>query len=154
MNLLQNEDQLIIFNTGRYEEIVLTNYRIIYNSNKSNYKSIFLEDISSFELKSRTNSIFLIIGIILLCIGLSNITNKNLIADLLDIEDGIKPTFWFLLFGILFIISYLGSTVNFVRIYSNGGSNIEFKSKIKHSEIEDFIENIQEAKLNRVNYLS
>ena len=157
MNLLETEEELTLLNNRNTisEQLVLTNYRIIYNSKKTMYKSIFLEDISSFEVKSSIKSILLLIGIILILFGFVNlIPNKNFINEMIGVKNGNIPSILLLALGILFIILYVLSEVNYVRICSKGGTNIEFNAKMKQSEVEDILYKIQEAKLNRVNNLS
>jgi hypothetical protein len=157
MNLLETEEELTLLNNRNTisEQLVLTNYRIIYNSKKTMYKSIFLEDISSFEVKSSIKSILLLIGIILILFGFFNlIPNKNFINEMIGVKNGNIPSILLLALGILFIILYVLSEVNYVIICSKGGTSIEFNAKMKQSELEDILYKIQEAKLNRVNHLS
>ena len=157
MNLLETEEELTLLNNRNTisEQLVLTNYRIIYNSKKTIYKSIFLEDISSFEVKSSIKSILLLIGIILILFGFFNlIPNKNFINEMIGVKNGNIPSILLLALGILFIILYVLSEVNYVIICSKGGTSIEFNAKMKQSELEDILYKIQEAKLNRVNHLS
>lgn len=157
MNLLETEEELTLLNNRNTisEQLVLTNYRIIYNSKKTIYKSIFLEDISSFEVKSSIKSILLLIGIILILFGFFNlIPNKNFINEMIGVKNGNIPSILLLALGILFIILYVLSEVNYVIICSKGGTSIEFNAKMKQSELEDILYKIQEAKLNRVNNLS
>lgn len=157
MNLLDAEEELTLLNNSNTnsEQLVLTNYRIIYNSKKTIYKSIFLEDISSFEVKSSIKSILLLIGIILILFGFFNlIPNKNFINEMIGVKNGNIPSILLLALGILFIILYVLSEVNYVIICSKGGTSIEFNAKMKQSEVEDILYKIQEAKLNRVNHFS
>ena len=64
MNLLPNEEKLVSSNE---DKIILTNHRIHLRDSvwgQSFTISIFLEDISSIEIKYKSNIVFMILGVI------------------------------------------------------------------------------------------
>lgn len=142
MKLLQNEDKLISSNA---DKIVLTNQRIMMKDEiwgKSFKISIFLEDISSIETHYKSYMLFLIIGIILVFAGLAMFKSGGLMAVGGLIVGGILIALWWF------------TRKHLVTISSNGGSHINFVvEQMSDDKIEDFVTDVQEAKLKRVNYL-
>lgn len=143
MKLLQNEEKL---QSSNADKIVLTNQRILMQEEvwgKSYKISIFLEDISSIETHFKSNTLFLIIGIILA------------VAGLLLNSTGIKDTSAIgLIIGGIFIALWWFSRKHLVTIASNGGSSLNvFVQQMSEEKIEELVTIVQEAKLKRVNEL-
>lgn len=143
MKLLQNEEKL---QSSNADKIVLTNQRILMQEEvwgKSYKISIFLEDISSIETHFKSNTLFLIIGIILAVAGL--LLNSTGIEDTSAIG---------LIIGGIFIALWWFSRKHLVTIASNGGSSLNvFVQQMSEEKIEELVTIVQEAKLKRVNEL-
>ncbi|MBE2255467.1 MAG: hypothetical protein IAE65_04645 [Ignavibacteria bacterium] len=144
MELLQNEVKLYSSNS---DIIDLTNLRVFmkYKSwGKSCYSSIFLEDVGYIESNYKNNFLFLIWGIlaILFSVVLFYILKSESISIL-----------GFLL-GSLLCILYLFSKQHLIVITSKSGNSIKFSvDAMKESSIIEFISNVEQAKLNRINQL-
>ena len=143
MKLLQNEETIL---TSNDKSVVLTNQRIYRNSTSLGQAyviSIFLEDISSIELKYTSNIIFLILAII--CS----------IACLFGGLRGESQLFMAsLVFGIALILLWWLSRKHVIAVAPDGGSTLKFSvSGMSDSAMEDFLYNLSSAKLARVNQL-
>ena len=142
MKFLQNEEEIISSNA---DKIVLTNQRIMMKDEvwgKSFKISIFLEDISSIETHYKSNVLFLIIGAILALAGLSMSATHG----------GGQMAVGGLVVGGICIAIWWFSRKHLVTISSDGGSHLNFVvEQMSDDKIEDFITNVQEAKLKRVN---
>jgi len=111
--------------------------------------TIFLEDISSIEVKYSSLIIALIIAIIAGLFGLMYLVNSQ------NSYGG--PNFQVISFIIsaFFFIIYMVSRTHLVSISSNGGKPLNFKvNGMKKDIIEDFIYKVQEAKIQRSNLIS
>ena len=139
MKLLKNEEILISSNENK---VVLTDHRISMFDEvwgKSYKISMFLEDISSFETHYKSNIFFLIIGVLLSIVGLLTFAKGGL--------GGI-------VFGGIFIALWLFSRKHLVTISSKGGKPLNFiVEQMTDDQIEEFVSQVQEAKLKRVNLL-
>lgn len=149
MILLTDEHEILSSNESK---IVLTNYRVHMHEKewgRSYSIFIFLEDISSIEIRYSSNVIFFILAIIsalfsILIFSNSNIdsTNEHLLGY------GVVAT-------IFFIILYWISNSHVISISSDGGKPLNFQiSKMGDDDITDFIYKVSEAKNLRISSLS
>jgi len=136
MNLLPNEEKLI---TSDNNNIVLTNYRIQMTDSEWGQSfsiSIFLENISSIEIKYKSSIILLILGAIS---AIASIYLKN--------PEG------FIICAILFA-AYWFTRKHIISISSDGGSSLTFLVQgMDDEKINDFVHNVSLAKQTRVNQL-
>jgi len=136
MKLLPNEEKLI---TSDNNNIVLTNYRIQMTDSEWGQSfsiSIFLENISSIEIKYKSSIILLILGAI--C-AIGSIYLKN--------PEG------FIICAILFA-AYWFTRKHIISISSDGGSSLSFLVQgMDDEKINDFVHNVSLAKQTRVNQL-
>lgn len=139
MNLLANEQTILTSNENR---VTLTNLRLNI-STKEWKNTIFLEDISSIEVRSKSNFIFLTLGILVLlfAVGLTiNGTTENSSANWLAYP-----------ISLLMFFLYFRTKENIISITPNGGKAIHISvRKINNEQTEDFIEKIQVAKVERL----
>lgn len=144
MKLLPNEETLI---TSNEDKIVLTNNRIQMNDSVwgQSYKiSIFLEDISSIEIKYKSNVLFLFLGVICILGGLY-----------MGGQSGSEEMIGGLVLGAVLIAIWWFSRKNIISISSNGGSSLNFLIQgMDEDTINDFIHNVSLAKQKRVNQLA
>ncbi len=145
MKLLPNEEILI---TSNEDKIILTDHRIQMNESSwgQNFTiSIFLENISSMEIKYRSNILLLVFGVISVLGGFyfgSQIYGNNALIV------GIA-------LGVLFFIIWWLTRKHIISISSNGGSSLNFMVQgMDEKKINDFIHKISLAKLKRVNQLA
>jgi len=145
MNLLPDEEKILLSNDNK---VVLTNYRIQLNQKDwgSFYNiEIFLENISSVEVKYHSIIILLLLGALSLAAGtleyFQEESHNNIFAILLMIG-----------FGLL--IGWTLTRQRVIRISSDGGGAINMDvHKMSKDQIQDFIDHIQLAKFRRVNLL-
>lgn len=134
MKLLPNEEKLL---TSNGEKIVLTNYRIQMDDSilgQSYSISIFLENISSIEIKYKNNILFLILGALSAIGGFA----------------GGSPELGLIVGGI-FIAIWWFTRKHVVSISSDGGSSLDFQvSGMKMEQIYDFRYNVELAKQERI----
>lgn len=144
MKLLSNEEILL---TSNSDKLILTNYRIQMNEKswgQSFSIGIFLEDISSIEVKYKSNMIMLLLGILSVLAGFY-LSGKNSGDD--EMLAGI-------LIGGLLILIWWYSRKHIVSISSKGGAKLNFMVQgMGDEKISDFIHKVSLAKQNRVNQL-
>jgi len=143
MQLLPTEETLV---TSNEDKVVLTTHRIKMTDKEwgSSYSIfIFLEDISSIEVRYRSNVVFLILG----CLGiLSGIFISQTYSGS-NINVG-------LIAGIVFLILWCISRKHVISISPNGGKTLNFEiGNMAGADVDHFIDNLQTAKLKRVNNL-
>ena len=141
MKLLTNEEKLITSNNNK---IILTNHRIQMKDSfwgQSFTVIIFLEDISSIEIKYKSVILFLILGFICMLGGFYLfIENSGILGFVLS---GIFFAFWWF------------TRKHIVSISSKGGSSLNFMVQgIGDEKINEFIHNVSHAKLTRINQLA
>jgi len=140
MMLLSNEEELVSSNGGK---IILTNQRIHQDDRAwgSAYSiTIFLEDISSIEMRYSSNMMFLILGIIaaLFC-------SYSFMSD----SDG-SPAGISLIATIGFFVLYWMSRKHIVSITSHGGKALNFEAaSLPEYEMQKFLSRVQEAQMQR-----
>lgn len=143
MNLLTNEHEIRVSNGNR---VVLTNMRLHMSDKDWGYSysnTIFLEDIGSIETKYKSNVILLVLAAAALLAGIGASANSY------DSSSG--STLFFVTAIFLFLI-YWFSRRHIVSITPNGGKAINFVvSKLGSKQTEDFIDDLQAAKLQRLN---
>lgn len=139
MKLLPNEEQLLILND---KKIILTNYRIQKTDSgwgQSFSINIFLEDISSIEIKYKNDILFLILGP-LIALGGFYFGGIAAIGGLF--------------LGAIFIAIWWATRKSVILISSNGGSPISFTTQgMGKDKTKDFVHAILIAKHTRVNQL-
>ncbi len=144
MTLLPNEENLV---TSNGNKLILTTHRIqLRDSDWGNSYSIviFLEDISSIETRYKNNVVFLILGCggILLGIYLSSQTYNGASLNVGFIA------------GVIFLLGWFFLRRHVISISSNGGSSLNFEvGQMSKDQIETFTDNVQSAKLKRLNQL-
>jgi len=143
MKLLPTEEKLI---TSNEDKIILTNHRIQMTDSvwgQSITISIFLEDISSLEIKYKSNIIFIILSIICLLGGASSAG-----------QEGSTALIGGLVFGGIFFALWWFTRKHIISISSDGGASLNFMVQgMGDDKIDDFIHNISLAKQTRVNQL-
>ena len=140
MKLLPNEEKLI---TSNEDKIVLTNHRIQMTDSfwgQSFTISIFLEDISSIEIKYKSNILLLILGAICVLGGFYM---------------GFKGMPLGLVLGGIFFAVWWFTRKHIISISSDGGSSLNFMVQgMGDEKINDFVHNVSVAKQTRVNQLA
>ena len=145
MTLLTNEYEILSSNENK---IILTNQRIHMNEKdwgRSYSITIFLENISSIEIRYNSNIIFLVLGIIsgLFCAA------NYFSSDRYSGNDNMLG--YALIATIFFFLLYWFSKRHVISLSSNGGKPLNFKvSQMKDYAIEDFVDKLQEAKAQRM----
>jgi hypothetical protein len=147
MTLLENEIKLDSF----IESISLTNCRIMQEDGNSHKISIFLEKISSIEMYHKSKLILLFLGIFFVIVGLILSIGAIFMPEIyleLNLLGITMPLF----FGIIFIIAFFLTRGCIIIVSPDGGKNLNIKinRKVSNERIEEFITNIQNAKLKRV----
>jgi hypothetical protein len=144
MKLLTNEHILV---SSDKEKVILTNQRIQLNNRSWGQAysiNIFLEDISSVETKYRSYLILVLLGLISVAGG----------VYLAEIEGSESLYVGFALGGFFLLVWWLTRT-NVISITPNGGSSLNFVVKgMSDDKITDFVFNVSQAKLDRVNQLN
>lgn len=151
MMLLSNETELVSSN-GR--KIILTNQRVHMTDREwgNDYSiTIFLEDISSIETRYSGN--MLLFGISLVaaafCFYFYVSGNNDAMAGIHTRSEEISSTA-----AIVFFLFYWLSRKRIVSITSHGGKALNFEvGSLPEIEIQKFITQVQEAKLQRVGEL-
>ena len=144
MKLLPNEEKVL---TSNDDKIILTNYRIQMMDKEWGQAfniSIFLEDISSIEVKYKSHIYLLIIGIICVLAGFymggQHSGSNSLIGGLV--------------LGGIFIAIWWFTRSHVISIGSDGGSSLNFLvTGMSEDAINDFTDKLSLAKYNRVNLL-
>ncbi|HYE55516.1 MAG TPA: hypothetical protein VD996_11755 [Chitinophagaceae bacterium] len=146
MTHLPGEEQLIASNGGK---IILTNLRVYMKEKEGTgyyVNSIFLEEISSVELRFKSNISLAWLGPVAIMAGLLLYNN----AVVSSWAPGLL-----ILTGVVLLALYFISRKRVVCITSRGGSSLNFDTaKISGEEVEKFMTNVQEAKLKRIHSLS
>jgi hypothetical protein len=144
MRLLPNEEELYIVNDSKF---VLSNYRVEMRKKdwgESFMISIFLEDISSFQVKYTSIIAFLILGIICVLAGIYRGMYLDKSGEMIG----------GLIVGVIFFIVWAISRKHIISIYPDGGSPIILDiSGMSEDKISDLIHKVSLAKLTRVNQL-
>jgi hypothetical protein len=144
MNLLSNESVLVRSND---DKIILTNLRIHMTSRKwgKTYRiTIFLEDISSIENVHKGNGFYLVLAIISFLLSIINIFNR----------DNIPSIYGGIILGGIFLSLWLSTRGHQVTFSSRGGSPLNFMvDQMDDQQIEDFIQKVEEARLQRLKQL-
>jgi len=139
MQLLPEEDYLVRSND---DTVVLTTHRIKVRNKDwgmSYQNVIFLEDISSIEIRYSSWFIVLVLGFVLIGTGLFIAGQNN--GDLFNIATG---------GGALLILLYFLSRKHVVTITPDGGKGMDIQIKnMQDMQVEDFIEKVQIAKMAR-----
>lgn len=142
MKLLPNEEKLI---TSNGEKVILTNHRIQMDDSswgKSFTISIFLEDISSIEIKYKSNLIFIILGVPFILAG---VVLSKIAGEMFGLG---------LVIGLILIALWFFSRKHVISISSNGGSVMNFLIKgMSDENVAEFVYNVSQAKQTRVNLL-
>jgi hypothetical protein len=144
MKLLPNEEQLL---TSNEDKIILTNFRIQMTDKEWGQSfniSIFLEDISSIEVKYRSHIILIVLGIICVLGGFymggqhggSNVMTTGIVL------------------GGIFFAAWWFTRRHIISISSDGGSSLNFLvTGMGEDTITNFIYKLSLAKFNRINQL-
>jgi hypothetical protein len=141
MQLLPGEEELIISNE---DKIILTNQRI-HMSDKlygRRYQiTIFLEDVATIENHYKGDLGYLVPGLICLFIALINVVNLILLVG--DI-----------FLGLIFLVLWLNSRRRLITLTSKGGKSMGIEVEgMSREQVDDFIYEVQRAKLERVSHL-
>jgi uncharacterized membrane protein len=145
-NLLEGEMSI-----QKVNSTVLTNYRVIHQKEeKGNSTNIMLEQITSVDIIHKVYYSWLVMGIvsILIAIVLVNTAPQGYEGNNLR---GIAGAIGIL--GIVFIIIFFFSNTNYVRVTVAGNAiwiNLEGFSK---QNLSKFVDNIEQAKVQRVEQL-
>ena len=144
MKLLPNEEKLI---TSNADKIILTNHRIQMTDSvwgQSFTISIFLEDISSMEIKYKSNILFIILGVICVLGGVYTAGQHG----------GSEAMIGGLVLGGIFFALWWFTRKHIISISSDGGASLNFMVQgMGKDKIADFIHNVSLAKQTRVNQL-
>ncbi|MCO5247704.1 MAG: hypothetical protein M9887_01975 [Chitinophagales bacterium] len=139
MKLLENEEELLRSNNN---EVVLTNRRIWMEkilSGQSYYIDMFLENISTVEVRYKSKLWLLIVGILCIAAGLYL---------------GSGAIFLGLSVGAILIALWWLTRLYVIAVTSHGGVALNISAKgISESKIHDLIHDIAKAKQTRVNSL-
>lgn len=140
---LLNEEKRILSSSDN--TVVLTNYRIYMRNQGVGHASmisIFLEKISSVETAYKGQTFLLILA------GISVIGGSILAAEL---NGSALPA---ILIGALFVLFWWLTRKHTIVISSDGGGKLMFDVKrLQIAAIEDFVTQVQDAKLSRINEL-
>jgi len=149
MKLLPNEEKLV---TSNEDKIFLSNHRIQMTDSawgQSFTISIFLEDISSIEIKYKSNILLLILGAICV-LGGFYMGGFNFIQG----RGGEGMISGLVVGGIFFAIWWF-TRKHIISISSDGGSSLKFMVQgMGDDKINDFVHNVLLAKQTRVNQLA
>jgi len=144
MNLLSNELILVKSND---DTIILTNLRIHMTSRKwgrSYQTTIFLEDISSIENVYKSNLSYLVFAIIAFLAGVVYLTSRDLVLYI----------YMSFILGGIFLTLWLRNRGQQVTFCSKGGSSLTFfVDRINREQVEEFIQKVEEARLQRIRHL-
>jgi len=142
MHFLSDEDLIVSSNENK---VILTNLRIHLSDRewgRSYSNTLFLEDISSIEVRYRSNIIFLGLGILGLLAWLGVATNESVST---------QQSMLYLGVALVLLVLYWLSRKHVISISPNGGKSINFEvSNMDSLQIEDFVGKVQEAKLSRL----
>lgn len=137
MKILSNETKIV---TSNADKVIVTNYRIYLTDQKlgqSYTSSIFLEDISSIEIKYSSNIVLLALGVIGILIGF--LVDEMILGFVA---------------GVLFTILWWISRKHVIAVSPNGGSPMNILVQgMGEEKIADFVYKVSLAKQNRLNEL-
>ena len=140
---MKNLEKEVSIISSNEDKVVLTNQRIMMKEKvwgKSYKIFIFLEDISSIETRYKSNVLLLILAVIAAIGGFVIGENTVILGGLIV--------------GALFVVLWWFSRKNFVQISSDGGSSLKLSVvRMSDEAVEDFVTEVQEAKLKRINSL-
>lgn len=140
MTYLENEKELGSITNS----VLLTNLRLIQEFGDTYKHSIFLENISSVQVRYKNNFILLVLGVLLLLGG--GYAWVDTYGDTLPILITVL--------GAVLVILYFLTRKHLITVAPDGGRSIEILVKrLPASTIEKFITEIQRAKLQRVEAL-
>ena len=151
MMLLSNETELVSSNG---KKIILTDQRIHMTDRDwgNDYSiTIFLEEISAVEIKYTGNKLLFVIGGVaaLFCFYFYASGKNGHFAAMSPNPEEISSTA-----AIVFIIFYWLSRKRIVSITSRGGKSLNFEvGSLRENDIQHFITQVQEAKLQRIQQL-
>jgi hypothetical protein len=144
MKLLENEEKLISSNE---DKIVLTDHRVLMEDRslgQSYSISIFLEDISSIEVKYKSNILFIGMGILSIISGIylsGGRTESNFI-----VAGFLGGAFFFALWWLF--------RKHVISISSNGGGRMNFEIKgMSKEKVSEFAHKVSLAKQLRLSRL-
>jgi hypothetical protein len=143
MNLLTNEKMITVSNESK---IILTTIRLHMSDKDWGYaysNTIFLEDISSVEVKYDSHIIFLILAGLAAIVGIGTLTNS--------FGNNEQSILFFIVAAFLFLL-YWFTRQHIISIIPNGGKAIKFVvNNMRSDQIIEFVDNVQAAKLQRLN---
>jgi len=131
LDALTNQDQLTNLRIAQeYSDFLGASYK----------NSIFLEKISSVEVRFKSKPLYLILGIVSFIAGISLMSNYNT----REIGNAL------LIIGIVLIVIFFFTRKHVVSITPDGGNSIDITAKgVNESRIEEYLTNIHEAKFAR-----
>lgn len=145
MNLLANEQTITSSNENK---VILTNLRLQTKDKdwgQSYSNTIFLEDISSIEVRYKSNIIFLILAGLALLMWAAQSMNS--------FSSGGQSTFAFVI-AVVFALLYWFTRRHVISVTPDGGKAINFVvSNMGTQQIEDFVDKVQVAKMERITQL-
>jgi len=145
MKLLPTEEKILVSNE---DKLILTDHRIYMKDSilgQSFQITIFLEDISSLEVKYRSRILYLIFFILGIISGIT----------VGIMQEGIELTAGLIGLGILSLILWWYSRTHLIVISSDGGSPMIFRLKgMKDQTINEFIYEVSLAKQKRIRNLN
>lgn len=141
MKLLPNEERLVSSNG---DKIILTDHRIQMTDRAWGHSftiSMFLENISSIEIKYRSNTLLLVLGIVITLGGVYMGGQFH----------GSQPLAVGIALGGSFLLGWWFSRKHVISISSNGGSPLNFEVQgMSEEEINHFVYRVSLAKRERV----
>ncbi len=144
MILLPNEEKLLSSNN---DKVVLTDLRVRmtdYALGKTYTIIIFLEDISSIEVRYKSQIILLILAGISVFGGF--FMNSGYHED--------SSVMWGFVLGAMFFIAWLLTRRHIISIASDGGAVINFIVEgMSEDKVSDFVDRLSLAKHERINKL-
>jgi hypothetical protein len=145
MKLLPNEEKIV---TSNGDKIILTDHRIQMTDRlwgQSYTISIFLEDISSIEIKYRSRILLLVLGVASVLAGFF-LAGQHRMND--EMISG-------LILGAIFFVIWWFTRKHIISISSNGGAKLHFIVQgMSDEKVNDFVYKLSVAKQTRVNQLS
>jgi hypothetical protein len=142
MKLLENEVKLDFLT----ESVLLTNHRIIKEYRNSYKISIFLEKISSIEMYYRENPFYMLSGLLFFFFFLVLLPREQTYGIWMENWMGVL----LMIVGVIFMIAFFFTKRHVIIVSPDGGEDIRVSIKWATNErIEEFITNVQEAKLRK-----
>ena len=135
MTLLRDEVKL----DSLTDSVLLTNYRIMEEHGDKYKFSIFLEKISSIEMRYKSKLLLLILGII---VGIAGMMGMSM--------EGPGAGAPLLLVGIFLVIAFFLTRKHVITVSPDGGKNLDIEvTGISSERVEQFLTNVQAAKLDK-----